>query len=324
MDGVWPIRHSERAAFKQCPRTLYWSKVVGITRAARSNALTVGSAFHRGVDRWRLGESVKKSMEAMQNALQTVISDPSKLQDECSRLNAYLAGYVKRYSDDAKSAWKVEQTISVSGNQGTLDAWAIDKHGRAWIVDDKTRSQLTDNLHLVVQMDEQLFNYAALLYDAGLRNIYAGTIRETKKAGIKRTQKETWRDYADRVMSIYKDGPDELYRSATVIFNPDSLSSFRDMRNETNAKMREQIKVHDLKMWPWNYANCVGKYGNCVFLEACAGCGDASIYNPTDEGCLDDGKGRKKIFGYNPTTPTGNATGATPKRRDELDAILDA
>ncbi len=312
---IGPIRHSERTAFKQCPRKLYWSKVAGIERISQGAYFAIGSAYHKGLEIWRSGADVQEAFDGACDYLREHLkaATPEALEDECARVKAYVMGYTVKYADDRSHEWKFEHTIKKPQNTGTIDAWMRDAGGSVWIVDDKTRAQLTSDLHLVVRMDEQLFNYALLLEEAKVLPVAGAVIRETKKAGIKRTKKETGDDYASRVMALYKDGNSELYREEKVTFTPESLDRYKQMRLFENERIKANCsKASTFADWPYNYNACVGKYGNCEYLEACTGAGSDKIYQPKKEGALDDGQGCKEVFGYEATRDTGDATASTP------------
>lgn len=312
MKKITPIRHSDRAAFKQCPRKLYWRKVVGIKPKGVRKALEIGSAFHAGLEVWRQGQSVGEASDAacdyVEEQLGPTFRSAHELEDEQARLRAYLAGYAHRYRDDLKHDWHFEYEAKTPQNTGTIDAWYKDEvTGLVWIVDDKTRSQLTNDLHLIVRMDEQLKNYALLLQAKKKGDVAGVILRETNKATIKRTKKEDGLAYAERVMARYQDGNDTEFLEVQHTFKPGELEAFEKMRNFENERMKANCASKTtLQDWPYNYNACAGKYGNCEFLHACTGNANDTIYTTTEEGALDDGEGRKRIFGYDPGQPAAD------------------
>lgn len=309
---VPPIRYSMRASFKKCPRILYFEYVAGIRPKPSSvNALVMGSAFHRGVELWRtymdMNRAIAQATAEMAKSMDESESDDDSIIVETGRLRAYLAGYALNFADDLKMEWRAELPIELPGEKGTVDALVRDPEtGSVWVVEDKTRTFMTDNLHYVLRMNEQMLSYASLLKSVGEK--FVGFIyRETKKTQTRQTQKETAIQYAERVLNIYT-GEDyaKNYIEEKIIFSDDEIIKYQTEKHHMNFVIQNCLgQMHDFNDWGWNSDSCVGKYGPCKFLQICATKNDniGRQYVPTENEPLDGGVFRKEIWGMNMVKP---------------------
>lgn len=306
-----PIRHSMRSAFKSCPRKTFWKYVAGVEPRSSKLYFAIGRAFHKGLEIYRnqtpMSEALDMAIatfnkECSENQIELT---PEELEDEHSRIVAYLMGYELAYPEDQERVWgEPELEIITRGNQdqGTIDAHFKDTRGFTWIVDDKTRRQMTKDLDMVTKYDEQLLNYAILLTSKGHR-VKGVFLRETQKATINRTKKETAEDYRKRVVERYTEEHVKYYQEARIELETWIVESFYHRREETNHVMRQLMgSLHDFESWPWNGDSCAGKYGSCEYLQLCTRRNDSQMnYKPTEWRPLDDGKTRKAIWGYDPS-----------------------
>lgn len=323
-----PIRHSMRQKFKSCPRKTFWEFVAGIEPKGKPVYFAIGTAYHKGLELWRGGMDMDEATEeALDEFAKQIVSDkielePWQIEDESARIAAYLGGYPLAFSRDSEREWlESELQIIYRGEQGTIDAHFKEINKSIWIVDDKTRTFMTKNLDDVVRMDEQLLNYALLLQSQGVM-VQGAYLREVKKAGIKRTKKETAKDYAERVFNLYQDEYQSLYQESRVEFEPAVLQMFHSRKSEINHVMRqlmqcvndrpqtreereklkrEKVPWEAFSLWPWNGDNCVSKFGNCEYVQLCANrCDTAHNFKPTERRPIDDGTTRKLVWGYDP------------------------
>lgn len=292
-----PISHSMRAAFKTCPRKVFYRYIAGIEPHKDSKALAIGKAFHEGLDTWRTTgdetEAIQDAMDLLKIHLKAETTE--SLEDEMARVTAYLAGYFKAYPLDPHKGVKPEVKLTRGDDEvGFVDALWTDHDGQVWIIEDKTRSILTKQLDWVLELDEQTLNYGVLLRSAGYKtNDIGGVIyRETKKAGIKRTKKETADDYCQRVLSLYTDTTDH-YLEHVAYFSNSKIVKFASENYHVDSAIRACFNHRELG-GPWyrNTSNCVGKYGQCEYLQLCATGSDTTDMNYRTNGKppMDGGK----------------------------------
>lgn len=307
------IRYSMRAAFKKCPRLLFFEHVAGIKpKESGINALMIGSAFHRGLELWRtyldIDRAIAQAIAEFADSLRQNETPDDSITVETGRLRAYLAGYARHYADDSKMGWESELKIEIEGEQGTVDALMTDPQtGDVWVLEDKTRTFLTDNLHYVLRMNEQMLSYATLLNSIGRK--FTGFIyRETKKTQTRQTQKETPEQYAQRIYEIYTgENASANFIEERIRFPPNEIAKYEVEKNHMNFVIENcLIQMHDFERWGWNSESCVGKYGPCKFLQICATKNDniGRQYQPTENNPLDGGVFRKEIWGSNIVKPT--------------------
>jgi hypothetical protein len=297
-----------RAAFKKCPRIVFFEHVAGIKpKESGINALVIGSAFHRGLELWRthldIDRAIAQATAEFAASLRSNEIPDDSITVETGRLKAYLAGYARHFSDDSRMGWESEVNIKIEGETGTVDALMTDPQtGEVWVLEDKTRTQLTDNLHYVLRMNEQMLSYASLLNSIGRK--FAGFIyRETKKTQTRQTQKETAEQYAQRVFEIYtSETASSNFVEERVIFSPNEIAKYEVEKSHMNFVIENcLIQMHDFERWGWNSDSCVGKYGACKYLQICATKNDmiGRQYQPTENEPLDGGLFRKEIWGTN-------------------------
>lgn len=307
-----PIRYSMRSAFKKCPRIVYFEYVAGIKpKESGINALMIGSAFHRGLELWRTHRDIDQAIaqataEFATSLRQNELTDDS-ITVETGRLRAYLTGYAVNFQDDMKMQWQAEIPIEIPGEKGTVDALMTDPEtGDVWVVEDKTRTFMTDNLHYVLRMNEQMLSYAGMLRRFG-RKFVGFIYRETKKTQTRQTQKETAEQYAKRIFDIYTgENSSSNFIEERIQFSDQEITKYQSEKNHMNFVIQSCLeKMHDFDEWGWNSDSCVGKYGPCKFLQICATKNDniGRQYVPTENEPLDGGVFRKQIWGMNLVKP---------------------
>lgn len=308
-------RYSIRSKFKQCPRLVFYSSVAGIQpKRPKSPKLFIGSAFHEGLDKWRSGSTPDQAKHYAATYLARELAEielnDDDAQMELARVRAYLDGYMVRFADDLKGTWESEKKMETDLEHGTVDVlWTDPIDGSIWIIEDKTRAQLTPKLEYVCHMNEQLLSYVIMARDSGID--VAGCIyRETKKTQLRCKKTETIDEYCQRVIDTYAEKMDDMYQEFRITFSQNQIDNYRREKDHMNAAVLMCLQSnHKFDEWGFNSESCVGKYGLCDFVQLCATQSDmiGRQYEPhRDNLPLDGGAFRTQIWGHNPVQPVDN------------------
>ena len=300
MADVPPISHSMRALFKSCPRKVFYRYVAGIEPDQDSPALVIGSAFHKGLEVWRTttddSQAINDALDELTPKLVAMGKEDEYIEDEQSRVTAYLSGYFKVYADDLGKDIKSEVELKSANGKliAVLDGVFTDELGKLWIIEDKTRASFSIQKDWLLPLDEQILNYAVMLVVSGVQpsNLGGCLFRETKKAGIKRTKKECRDAYFERVLDLYSNSP-ECYQENVVYFDYDQVMKYRMENFYVDSQLAGMFKHTDMKAcWYRNTGSCMSKYGACEFLQLCATGTDTTTmaYRANGKPPLDGGK----------------------------------
>jgi hypothetical protein len=310
------ISASMRASFKTCPRRLFYRYVAGVEqKKTPSTALQLGRAFHFGLELWRSGEIMVDAVGRASSDLTTVLAattdlNEDQIEDEVSRLEAMLGGYKAVFHEDKKFKWEVELKVEGEGEVAFIDAARV-VNDCLFVVEDKTRAAFSDDTRMALRMDEQLLNYQICLEDAGYM-VGGFFYRESRKPQVRRTKKETGRDYNSRVCRLCIEERDKYYREFLVGFDPVEVERYRIERTMLDQRIRDHfaggLACH-LEGWPRNSQSCLGKYGSCEFLALCANQSDimGQAYQANNKEPLDGGEYRDKVWGCSTAGNTAEA-----------------
>jgi len=297
------ISHSLRSAFKACPRKVYYKYVAGIDRIlGDSAARAIGRAFHSGLEHIRRGEgwqyAVASSKENLHDDLLSNQWASDEIKQEQIKIGIYLTGYLERYGDENRVWYDVEKSIETEREIGFVDALFVEGDSY-YIVEDKTRSTLTKNLSYHVLVNEQLLNYAHLLREIGF-NVKGAFYREIMKSrsSIKKTEGEA--EFEARLREEYFHG--DRYQEGAIYFNDEMLDNYGKEKEDHDKYIMSLVNSGSrLERWPRNTDVCVGMYGQCDFIELCAGCkGVADKFKCNDREPQDMGLGRSRFLGVKP------------------------
>lgn len=305
------LSFSMRSMFRNCPRKVYFRYVAGIIHKSEDNpARAIGRAYHRGLEAWR--RSGKPIAEVYCNVEEEFVKDltaqglgSQDLEDEVSKLLAYLIGYVVKFNGDLqKSQWEVEFNLTTKDEVGYVDALYIED-GKAWIVEDKTRAILSQDRAVILAIDEQLLTYALLLkangYDLG------GVVyREILKTRCRRRNRESAGEFSKRLIEEYTVKGEDKYREIRIELDPAEIERYQTEKYLTDTVIRNNFKLpKEMKYWPRNTDSCIGIYGTCDYYKVCT---SASNPNPSElskhfekgsKPSMDGGAFIKKFLGDN-------------------------
>lgn len=302
------ISYSMRSDFKRCPRLVFFRHVAGIEPRAPATALAIGQAFHVGLEYWRNGgeDPIAHAVAKIQSSMTEMEVDADTIAVESARLTAYLTGYMARFESDMGGHFDVERELTDSIETGFIDAlWNDPLDGSTWIIEDKTRTQLTQNLNYILPMNEQLLTYMVLCKKHGI-DVAGCLYRETKKTQTRPKKDESVDEYCERVIDIYKTDYENLYSETRITFDNSAVEKYELEMDHMNGALQMCFsRMPNFEQWGFNSNECAGKYGTCKMAQICATCDDqiGRMYRANDKTPIDGGAFQKRIWGFVPAKP---------------------
>jgi len=293
------ISHSMRSQFKACPRKVYFKYVAGIERILDdSPARAIGRAFHSALESVRKGEgwqyAVAHSKENLIDSLNIHSLPQNDIAQEAIKMEIYVTGYLEKFMDENRHWYGVEKNIETESEIGFIDAMFMEGDDY-YVVEDKTRSVLTKNISYHTKMNEQIVNYACLLRDIGF-TVKGSFYRETMKSRSSIKKNESESDFIKRLKEEYFMG--DRYQEGYVEFTDEIISNYAREKQEHDAYITSLIESgYRVERWPRNSDVCVGMYGQCDYLELCAGCKNTEKFRHNDKDPQDMGLGRSRFLG---------------------------
>jgi hypothetical protein len=255
-----------RRAWRDCPRKVYFGFVKGLKPADPSRALTIGSAYHKGLEALRLGADSPVMRGMISYELATAPDLPAYTADQ---VYAYCAGYIKAFPDGLRTQLSEVAVYDESAEeQGTIDAISV-VDDQLWIIEDKTTSRFEDGqlFALSLRLNDQIASYYDGIRKRGFE-VEGVRYRQVKKTLTRQNKNETPTEYAERVLDIYTKDANE-YREFIVTFDDTEVEMLRENRLKTNEEITKQLSIDDVDQWPYNCNACIGPFGPCEFLTLC-------------------------------------------------------
>jgi hypothetical protein len=276
---------------------VFFGYVAGIEPRNRKKALTIGTAYHAGLEAWRRTGDEAQAMAAVDNALVLAIAEGLEVYS-IAQAQAYVAGYIRAFPEGPFADDFIERPIfdESSDDGGTADAVAhVD--GELWIIEDKTVASFVDDasMALGLRYNDQIATYYHGLKTQGVE-VQGVMYRQVKKTLTRRTQKETTAQYAERIRGIYTSNLDN-YREVSVTWEGSEIEWLARQREAENSAIMAQLDKRDLEDWPINCNSCIGPYGPCEFLRVCHTQNDSTFeMNFNSERALDGGRFIRKLW----------------------------
>lgn len=315
------IRPSMRTSWRKCPRHLYIRWVAGVEPARGRKALVIGTAYHAGLEAYRLGQTPAEAA-ARAIATYTIQCAEEKLDFDlttASQISAYVFGYALRFAKDDSGIKVVEAKVFDDGDPegGTADCVIRYPDGSVWLVEDKTTSRFDpeDAMKMALLRNDQLTTYIAALCKRGVR-VEGALYRQVLKTQTRRTQKENDADYTKRIHGIYEEERFEKFREIRLVWTDEQLAAARAESHAVSRAIRRTV-AKPLEKWPSNPLSCLGPYGPCEYLKLCAtGKDPFREFKAAKEGSHDDGSYQRKIWSQ--IASPGESEGGAARSLDDI------
>ncbi len=256
-------------AYRNCPRSYYWSRVRGIRLIRETPAeLHAGKLWHLALAAWfmtRDTDQVAAALEAKADA------------EQYSRTMAMFLGYKARWGDSFPLFSLHEQEIEVpiinpdTGRRsrsfiqfGYLDMLARHHDGKVWLWEHKTTSQITGQYLERLWGDSQITGYVAALQFMGID--VAGVVYDVaQKPRLRQRKGEAVEDFWDRLTAWHLEHPEAYAREEVVI----SDRQIEDWRRDLWQTTQGILRCHRSGVWPRNTSRCYDWYRECQYASLC-------------------------------------------------------
>ncbi|ACV57534.1 PD-(D/E)XK nuclease family protein [Alicyclobacillus acidocaldarius] len=281
------LTHSRIAMRQVCPQKEHYHYVERLRPREVAWALSVGSAWHKGLEVWQRGEADEDGAVAAGLATLDWIrpendEEAYKLQLERIRTEVMIRFAIRHFRPRNLVAVEREFQLPIvnpaTGRKsrkyllgGKIDGVCEDEQGKLWILENKTTASI-EQFKQSYGMSQQLTLYvyaAARIFD---RPIAGAVVRSVQKSRMEPKHRngemvETWEDFRDRLMAEYEENPakylseDEVLRSSEQVKQLEAELWMECL--ERNWQARSGVIRH-------NTSNC-HQYGGCPFLPLCLG-----------------------------------------------------
>lgn len=279
------------SSFKLCRLQYYFKEIKCLERKNKPDYFYVGSLVHDGLEflyknNFHLSNDLKKTKEFVKKYMSELASDTLKkiaqdggnidfLKFELNKAIVLLLGYVDFYFPEknwvkVKAEFEVKYTYSSPSFNVDLRLDLIwNKDNKLWVIDHKTVSRM-EEYETKILIDDQLSLYMLSLATHVQMNKLpyemAGAIFNIiQKPKIRQSQKETSKEFINRLYQDVHDRPEFYYERKTRVFGE---IMFYDFEEELKRVM---IDMKNFNENPENlvYRNPGGHCKYCFYKEIC-------------------------------------------------------
>lgn len=280
------LTHSRIAMRQVCPQKEYYHYVERLRPREVAWSLSVGTAWHAGLEAWQKGSNEDEAVAAGLATLDWIRPENDeevyKLQLERARVEVLIRVAIRHFQPRNLIAVEHQFELPICNPKtgrksrkyalaGKIDGIAEDEDGRLWILENKTTASI-EQFRQSYGMSQQLTLYvyaASRIFD---RPIAGAVVRAVQKsrAEPKRCNGEvveTWEDFRDRLLAEYESNPSKYLAEDEVVRVEEQIKQF-----EAELWMETQERLWQAKsgIIRHNTANCY-QYGGCPFLPLCLG-----------------------------------------------------
>lgn len=265
---------------RSCERKYYLRNVVGLKARFKSGALSLGSAFHAGIEHQSPAAAAAHIRDSSDIRMPEGFLD-EKLEERCVVAETMVAASLKKWS-----SWPTRREVpfrfpvfSPRGRPsrnydmaGVVDGWPSDNPGDFWhdkAGEWKTTGRLNGDYILGLQTRSQPIAYCYALSRLLGRPIRTMVYRIAQKPTIARRTKrnpETLEQFAVRLAGYYDERPELLYEEH-VTFTDEQIEDWRAQMWEVSRRAND---IRTGKRFPiMNDQSCI-TFWRCEYLDLCA------------------------------------------------------
>src|SRR3990167_1085963 len=275
------LTNSARSTFLNCRQKFEWAYLRRLSPRKPSIPFLVGGLVHNGLERfYTTGVDLQKERHiaelacdaAAMNALDAKGSDD--IMQQLAMVMGILSGYAKLYVKKDLVAWKVLEAEASfvydlpNGwrKRGKRDMMVKRKaDGKIGLVEHNTAGRVDAKYVTKLPLDNQIIGYAnAIKKETGkLPDFVVYNIM--KKTQLRKSQKETFDQYAKRIEADYVLNPSGYFYRETLVITATSARRFEEEIGRFVGEMERAIKENYFYK---NTMQCTAM-GVCEFMSLC-------------------------------------------------------
>lgn len=294
------VTYSMFRSFQTCPRKCYWQYIQKLESAKKSDALDIGTMFHKLIEDHYTDTPTDGLMEA--TSIYNIATMNEREQENLAKATSMAMAYAnvigcefdKRYHYCASeqvfsmplstSTGGVSRTFTLTGK---IDGMVIDRQtGERWLVEHKTAAKVYGQYLDKLSLDLQIMIYmiaGRLLYPdtppvGVIYNIVQKSTLKRYEVCKKRSEPEPLYEYQARMDAQYEANP-SMVSQHQIHFSQRDLN---DVAVELGMWADHITMCRKSDQWPRNTGSCQTVYGTCQFWPLCQGNQlDADMYMGT-------------------------------------------
>lgn len=283
------ISNSLAKDWRACRRKFYLHYMARLEPKRLSIPFLVGSAFHKGIERFYQGQSpdefipevIKTIEDKAKKAVFLTPEDEENVMMQTSIVTGMLKGYTKIYATDLKK-WKIVETefeFSVPIKEGELEyvgqidlVVEIDK--KLWLVEHKTAGRLDKNYIDRLALDTQITGYAIGAAKKLGRPIVGVIYNVAKKPQLRQKKSESPAELATRIEEDYLARPEFYFYREQLFRDVGAVAEYKAEIAELAADIQDvtaDLKERGDAALPRFYRNtdaCTAR-GQCAYMAIC-------------------------------------------------------
>ncbi|MGE5623813.1 MAG: PD-(D/E)XK nuclease family protein [Methanocella sp.] len=267
------LTHSKQVTFRNCRRAYQYRFERCMVPKQVNMPRLVGSAVHKGLETGDIDEAmalfggVYPSSQEEQDALDT----------DMAIARAILEGYAAYFAPIPNLRPEVTFELPIINPAtkahskkfvlaGKADGIAK-QHGGYWLVEYKTAGQIDKDYVDKLSLDSQITTYSYALSRVLGAPIVGTIYRVMRKPSIRRTAKETARQFQDRLIRDYQERPEFYFHEFTLYRDQEDLEIYE---HELWQLTQDILQCRLTGRWYKNTSRCAD-WGKCAYMPLCLG-----------------------------------------------------
>jgi len=280
------LTHSRIAMRQVCPQKEHYHYVERLRPREVAWALSVGSAWHKGLEVWQRGEVDEDGAVAAGLATLDWIrpqneEEQYKLELERARVEVLIRVAIRHFQPRNLIAVERQFELPICNPKtgrksrkfilgGKIDAIAEDENGVLWIIENKTVGTGLEAFRETFGLNNQYSLYyhaVSQLYDKPVGGVIVRSIAKTRTEPKRKGGEivESWNAYKQRLWEMYETELDRYLAEDIVIRTPEQIKQFQE---ELWLETQERLWQSKSGIVRHNLASC-NLYGGCPFKPLC-------------------------------------------------------
>jgi len=278
-----PLTQSSLRTLGSCEEKYRLRYIEGLRSSAYRPALTIGSAFHEGIEH-QSEDAAEKSYRDARSASWTE-AEQDGIERDVAIIRAMVGGALRLWTiwpEDREIAFGLPLRNPATGApstrhvfSGVFDGLWEDLGGRPVLLEMKTTSRLDADYVRRLDLDPQISAYchaASALLETPVREV---VYRIVRKPSIRQKKTETADDFAARVSADYLERPDFYFAEEIVRRSEAEMDRWWHEAWEIHRRV---LRLENGEMSVRNTRSCLD-FGRCDYFDLCRGVTTAEAFD---------------------------------------------